>query len=277
VLSPKVVLTEKACEEYEKLSVMTVPKVHVGNSWFSTLGFAEVLDMMHRDIERKELKRYAAITNIHVMVLVDRDPELARIINEADVCFCDSISIIKLGKRQGVVIPRCYGPDYVINSCEYGVPYGWRHFLLGGSKEVVERLAERLKQQFPEVMIAGTFSPPFREMTKCESEDMIRAINESRPDIVWVGLGAGKQDKWIDKYKDRIEATWFSGVGAAFDFISGNTKRAPVFWRKLGLEWLYRFVFEPRRLFFRNLEGLVLLLKFYLRSTTKKSIKSDDR
>jgi N-acetylglucosaminyldiphosphoundecaprenol N-acetyl-beta-D-mannosaminyltransferase len=211
------------------------------------------------------------------MVLIDRDPDLARLISNADVCFCDSVSIVKLGQREGKIIPRCYGPDYVTKCCEYGVPYGWRHFFLGGSDGVAETLAKRLQEQFPGVQIAGTFCPPFREMTKDEIEGMIETINQSKPDIVWVGLGAGKQDKWIARYKDRIEATWFSGVGAAFDFISGNTKRAPALWRKLGMEWLYRFVFEPRRLFIRNLEGVALLLKFYYKSVTSKSTNYNSR
>jgi N-acetylglucosaminyldiphosphoundecaprenol N-acetyl-beta-D-mannosaminyltransferase len=232
---------------------------------------------MRWEIERKQGKSYVAITNIHVMVLVDRDPELARIISIADVSFCDSVSIVKLGKWEGKTIPRCHGPDYMLKACEYGQQYGWRHFLLGGAEGIAERLADRLKEKFPGVQIAGTLCPPFRAMTEDEIDGMIQTINRSQPDIVWVALGAGKQDKWIHTYKDRIEATWFSGVGAAFDFISGNTRRAPLFWQKLGLEWLYRFVFEPRRLFVRNLGAAVLLFKFYLRSITGRSVKPHNR
>jgi N-acetylglucosaminyldiphosphoundecaprenol N-acetyl-beta-D-mannosaminyltransferase len=231
---------------------------------------------MREAIERKQRKSYTAITNIHVMVLIDRDPELARIINNADVCFCDSVSIVKLGKREGKIIPRCYGPDYVVKCCDYGIQHAWRHFFLGGSEGVVEKLTVRLKQQCPRLQIAGTFSPPFREMTDSEIDIMIKTINQTNPDIVWVGLGAGKQDKWIDTYRDRIDATWFSGVGAAFDFISGNTKRAPIVWQKLGLEWLYRFVFEPKRLLIRNIEGLALLLKFYYGSLMGRLARSKD-
>jgi N-acetylglucosaminyldiphosphoundecaprenol N-acetyl-beta-D-mannosaminyltransferase len=256
---------------------MSPTKVHVGNSAFTASGVDKVLALMREQIQRRERKSYTAITNIHVMVLVDRDPELAGIINSADVCFCDSVSVVKLGKREGKVIPRCYGPDYVIRCCDYGRQYGWRHFFLGGAEGVAERLADRLAQQFPGVQIAGTYCPPFRKMTEEEIEGMIRTINQSKPDIVWVGLGAGKQDRWIHTYKDKIDATWFSGVGAAFDFISGSTKRAPIFWQRLGLEWLYRFVFEPRRLFIRNLEGAALLAKFYWQSVTGESMRHDNR
>ena len=110
-------------------------------------------------------------------------------------------------------------------------------------------------------------------MSETEVEEMISAINETKPDIVWIGLGAGKQDKWINNYRDRVSATWFSGVGAAFDFISGNKKRAPESLQKIGLEWFYRFAFEPKRLFIRNFEGIFLCLKFYCRSIKGKIIK----
>jgi N-acetylglucosaminyldiphosphoundecaprenol N-acetyl-beta-D-mannosaminyltransferase len=200
---------------------------------------------MREEVRRRQRKSYAAIINIHVMALVEKDPELAAIISDSDVSFCDSISIVKLGRREGKIIPRFYGPDYMVRCCDYGRGYGWRHFFLGGAEGVAEKLAQRLEAQFPGVQVAGTFCPPFRDMTGEEVEKMIATINRSKPDIVWVGLGAGKQDKWIQTYKDRIDATWFSGVGAAFDFLSGNTKRAPIFWRRLGLEWLYRFKVLP--------------------------------
>ncbi|MCF8070444.1 MAG: WecB/TagA/CpsF family glycosyltransferase [Desulfobacterales bacterium] len=240
----------------------TENKVFIGNSYFSTFGFDKTLEWMNCEIDKKQQKFYTSITNIHVMVLVDRDPELARVINNADVSFCDSVSIVKLGKREGKVIPRCYGPDYVLRCCEYGVKQGWRHYFVGGGEGVAEKLAGNLIDKYPGINIAGTFAPPFRDMTDEEIDVMLDDINKAKPDIVWVGLGAGKQDKWIDTYKSRIDATWFSGVGAAFDFISGNTKRAPAFWQKLGLEWFYRFIFEPKRLLVRDIEGLILLLKF---------------
>jgi N-acetylglucosaminyldiphosphoundecaprenol N-acetyl-beta-D-mannosaminyltransferase len=247
------------------MQIINEDKVLIGNSKFSTFGFAETLELMHFEIEKKQRKYYTAITNIHVMVLVERDPELARIINNADICFCDSVSIVNLGRRAGNIIPRCYGPDYLLLCCEHGVKLGWRHYFVGGAEEKSRQLVDKLVAKYPGINIAGIFSPPFRDMTENEINDMLDIINKTEPDIIWVGLGAGKQDKWIDKYKDRINATWFCGVGAAFDFVSGNTKRAPAYWRKLGLEWFYRFLFEPRRLLVRNIMGLILLLKFHLK------------
>jgi len=242
---------------------MTNQKVFIGNANFSTFGIDETLEWMRSAIEIKRNKFYAAITNIHVMVLIDRDPQLARIVDNAEVCFCDSVSIVKLGLRNRRQVPLCYGPDYFLRCCEYGVALSWRHYFVGGGEGVANQLVNNLRDRYPGIDIAGTFVPPFRDMTNKEDEDMIYEINVAKPDIVWVGLGAGKQDKWIDTHKSKINATWFSGIGAAFDFISGNTKRAPVFWQKLGLGWLYRFAFEPKRLLIRNIEGLNLLLKFH--------------
>ena len=256
-----------ACQMLEK-------KTWIGNSKFSTFGFDSVLQIMKDEIEKKQRKYYTAIVNLHVMVLIARDPELAHVIDNADVSFCDSASIVKLGKLENKTIQLCYGPNYVLKCCEYGLKYGWRHYFLGGQEGVADTIAARLKEQFSGIQIAGVYCPPFRKMTEAEIDEMISTINQTKPDVVWIGLGAGKQDKWIANYKDRINATWFSGVGAAFDFISGNKKRAPVSFQKIGMEWFYRFALEPKRLFIRNTEGILLCLKFYYRSIKGKIIKS---
>jgi N-acetylglucosaminyldiphosphoundecaprenol N-acetyl-beta-D-mannosaminyltransferase len=125
---------------------------------------------------------------------------------------------------------------------------------------VAEMLATRLKARFPELEIAGTFCPPFRVMTLEEEEEMIREINESNADVIWVGLGLLKQERWIETYRDRLNVPWLVGVGAAFDYHAGTARWAPAWIRGIGFEWLYRLYFEPRMLI-RNIYSFIFLLE----------------
>jgi N-acetylglucosaminyldiphosphoundecaprenol N-acetyl-beta-D-mannosaminyltransferase len=137
--------------------------------------------------------------------------------------------------------------------CDRATQTGDRHYFYGGSPRVVETLASRLQQRFPGLIVAGYRSPPFRPLTAEEDADDIRAINETRPDYVWVGLGMPKQDKWIVQHVGKIEAAALLGVGAAFDFAAGTKPRAPLWMQRSGLEWLFRLSTEPRRMAHRYL------------------------
>jgi len=140
---------------------------------------------------------------------------------------------------------------------EYGVERKWRHFFYGGKEGIPELLSEKLKKKFHDLITAGTFSPPFRPLTHEEDKEIIAEINKANPDILWVGLGLIKQERWIAEHLGKISVSWMIGVGAAFDFYAGTIKRAPRFFRRIGLEWLYRLAFEPRMLK-RNLYSLSL-------------------
>ena len=133
--------------------------------------------------------------------------------------------------------------------CAKGVPQrGHRHFFYGGSPRVVETLVSRLKQRFPGLVVAGYRSPPFRALTQEEDAADVQAINETRPDFVWVGLGMPKQEKWMAQHVGKIQAAALLGVGAAFDFVSETKPRAPLWMQRSGLEWSFRLMTEPRRL-----------------------------
>ena len=121
---------------------------------------------------------------------------------------------------------------------------------------------EKLTEKYPGLIAAGSYSPPFRELTPEEDQIVIDLINEAKPDILWVGLGLLKQERWVEEHLGKIQVPWMVGVGAAFDFHAGTIKRAPKFFRNIGLEWLYRLAFEPR-MFIRNLYSLTLFLKVF--------------
>ena len=234
-------------------------RVDVKHVPVTCINMEQVLGYMRGVIANKNVKHYTNITNTESMYWAIRDEVHMEIIRNATFSLCDGIGVVIAGKFYGYNIPRLHGPDYMLECCKYGVQYGWRHFFLGAREGIGSSLAKRMEEKLPGFIVAGTYCPPFRELTDEEEDKMINLINESSADIVWVGLGLLKQERWIKKYKDRIDAIWFCGVGAAFDFHTDNVKRAPLIYQKIGLEWLYRLVFEPR-MFIRNVRSFCFLL-----------------
>jgi len=201
---------------------------------------------------------YISITNTESMYHALRISSHFQYINNADFSCCDGVGVVLAGKMLGVKIPRLHGPDLLLKCCEYGVDKKWRHFFYGGKQGVAELLSKKLTEKFPGLITAGTYSPPFRQLNPDEDEAIIDLINNTTPDILWVGLGLLKQEKWIAEHLGRIKVPWMVGVGAAFDFHSGTIKRAPLFFRRIGLEWFYRTLFEPR-LIRRQVRGFKFL------------------
>lgn len=128
--------------------------------------------------------------------------------------------------------------------------HGWRHYFYGSTQEVQEKMIARLQKEYPGLVIAGTDAPPFRELTLEEDALAVARINQAQPDFVWVGLGAPKQERWMAAHQGRVHGLMI-GVGAGFDFFSGNVRRAPLWMQKHSLEWLYRLMQDPKRLFQR--------------------------
>jgi len=150
---------------------------------------------------------------------------------------------------------RVYGPDLMLAVCERSAREGWSHFFFGGASGVAEMLAAEMRRRFPALTVAGVLCPPFRALTSEEEEAMLAHLNGSGAQIVWVGLGSPKQDLWMAEHRARLEAPVLIGVGAAFDFFAGSQKQAPRWMQRSGLEWLFRLMTEPRRLWRRYLIG----------------------
>jgi len=206
----------------------------------------EILKHMHRAIAAREGGGCISITNTESMYHGLRIAEHGAYIKRAAFSLCDGVGVIVAGLAWGYRVHRFNGPVLQLECARYGVPRGWRHFFYGGKEGVAEEMARRLKAQFPGLIVCGTHQPPFHEMSDKEKADVARKINDSRPDIVWVGLGLLKQEKWIADYQDKINARWMIGVGAAFDYHAGTVPWAPPVLRSLGLEWLFRLILQPR-------------------------------
>jgi N-acetylglucosaminyldiphosphoundecaprenol N-acetyl-beta-D-mannosaminyltransferase len=147
---------------------------------------------------------------------------------------------------------RVYGPELMDRACERATHSGQRHYLYGGRDEAtLARLTDNLRSRHPGLTIAGGYSPPFRDLSEVELDELAVRINATRPDVVWAGIGVPKQEKWMAAMRERLTAPVLIGVGAAFDFHAGLVPQAPGWMQRSGLEWLFRLKQEPRRLWRR--------------------------
>ncbi len=204
-------------------------------------------------IERRA-PHYVCVSNVHSVMESWDDPSLRRIHNEAGLVTPDGMPLVWISRRRGFDhVRRVYGPDLMLALCAHSVPRGYRHFFYGSAEGVPERLAERLRARFPGLHVAGAYAPPFRPLTPEEDARVVAQINRARPDVVWVGLGMPRQERWMHAHVGRLEAPVLIGVGAAFDFHAGLKRQAPRWMQRAGLEWLFRLLTEPRRLWRRYL------------------------
>ncbi|WP_079536747.1 WecB/TagA/CpsF family glycosyltransferase [Bradyrhizobium lablabi] len=197
-------------------------------------------------------REYVCVTDVHAVMECRRDPLLRKIYNEAGMVTPDGVPVVYflrlIGKKR---TQRVYGPDLMREMTAVSGRRGYRQFYYGGDVGVAEKLKEALVGFVPGLQVAGTFCPPFRKMTPAEDRAAVDAINAARPHIVWVGLGAPKQERWMAEHLGRIDAPVMIGVGAAFDFLSGTKRQAPQWMQRHALEWLFRLCSEPRRLWRR--------------------------
>jgi len=192
---------------------------------------------------------YACLAGVHGVITAQHRPDLMLAFERAWTNFPDGAPVAwmmrRLGARPAV---RVAGPDLMPSVIDAGQSVGLRHFLFGSTPEVLGDLERRLKEQYPKARIVGTLSPPFRPLSDDEERSMVRQIRASHAQIVWVGLGLPKQDEWMCRNAEQLGPCLAMGVGAAFDFLSGAKRRAPVWMRRRGLEWLHRMCSEPGRL-----------------------------
>ena len=219
----------------------------------------------------KGRKSQVCVSNAYSLVLMQDDKEFRDITNSASLAVTDGKPLVWISKLYGEAIPeRVAGSDLVYGLGKKSSEKRYKLFFLGSNPSTLGKMVENLKKMFPFVQIAGVHSPPFKkQFSEREDEKMIALINKVRPDVLFVGLGAPKQERWIWEHKDKLQVPVSIGVGAAFDFVAGTVKRAPKWMQQCGLEWLFRLCQEPGRLWRRYLIGnaifLWLILKEYIK------------
>lgn len=202
---------------------------------------------------RSRESRVVCICNVHSVTTARDDETLRKAIASADMATPDGAPVAWLLRRLGAAKQaRINGPDLLLRCCEAAQDRGESMYFYGASDQTLGLLVANLRHLFPRLTIAGTYSPPYHELTREEDEEIVSMINGSGAQIVWVGLGCPKQEKWMLAHRGRVNAVMI-GVGAAFDYHAGTIRRAPPWMRNAGLEWLYRLASEPRRLWRRYL------------------------
>ncbi|MGH7701374.1 MAG: WecB/TagA/CpsF family glycosyltransferase, partial [Gemmatimonadales bacterium] len=206
------------------------------------------------EVTERPAARYVCATSVHGVVEAWRHREFHRILGNAALVCADGMPLVWVGRmkgRRGMV--RASGPDLMLETCGRSAGTGVRHFFYGGAAGVAERLALTLARRFPALLVAGWHAPPFRELGHDELDAVAREINAAAPDIVWVGLGTPRQERWAAAMAGRLRAKVIVTVGAAFDYHTGRLRRAPAVLQRAGLEWAYRLAQQPRHVWRRYL------------------------
>jgi N-acetylglucosaminyldiphosphoundecaprenol N-acetyl-beta-D-mannosaminyltransferase len=211
--------------------------------------YDDTMEWMDAAIAHGE-KGYICVAATHTVMVCDEDPEFREAVLNSSLTVPDGQPLVwAMNALGGNLTDRVYGPDLMARYCERSASNGTRMYLYGGRNQgALVQLALNLRQSYPGLKIVGGYSPPFRDLSAEEEDAIIDEINGTQADIVWVGVGAPKQEKWMAAMRSRLDAPVLVGVGAAFDFHAGLVPQAPEWMQSAGLEWLYRMAQEPRRL-----------------------------
>ena len=195
--------------------------------------------------------KYICITNVHTTVMSYEDDNYKNIQNNAALILPDGNPLSSLSRRMGFKeAERVTGPDLMGEIFKLSEEKGYKHYFYGSTEEILKQLNIKLLEKYPKINIVGMYSPPFKSNVELENEEKLNEINKLNPDFLWVGLGAPKQEKWMNLHENKINGLMI-GVGAGFDYFADKIKRAPKWMQRCSLEWLYRLMQEPRRLFKR--------------------------
>lgn len=203
---------------------------------------------------RSRRRTYVCVCSVHGIMECRRSAELTRIFLAAGMVAPDGMPLVWVARSRGFrTVGRVYGPDLMLNLMRAGISSGLRHFLFGAGPGVAETAARTLGERFPGLRVVGTESPLFGAAEDLADDETARTINGTGADVVWVGISTPKQERWMAAMRDRLEAPLLIGVGAAFDFHAGRVRQAPAWMQRSGLEWSFRLLMEPRRLWRRYL------------------------
>lgn len=196
---------------------------------------------------------YICFSNVHTTVTASENPDYLKVQNGGIMAVPDGGPLATVGRKRGFPdTQRTMGPIFMGEILKISVENGFSHYFYGSTDETLRKLKENLEKDYPGINIKGMFSPPFRALTGQEDSDYIKMINEADADFVWIGLGAPKQEFWMAQHQGKVKGLML-GVGAAFDYFAGNINLAPRWMQKNNLEWVYRLVQDPKRLFKRYL------------------------
>jgi N-acetylglucosaminyldiphosphoundecaprenol N-acetyl-beta-D-mannosaminyltransferase len=216
--------------------------------------YASALDVMDRLVETRQ-RGYVCAAPVHAVMVAQDDPEMLAALQGSTLVVPDGMPLVWAANLLGERLEdRVYGPELMLRYSDRCAERGHRVWLYGGRDQgSLVQLALSMRCRHPGIKIVGGYSPPFRPLTSDEEDALVAQINEAKPDVLWVGIGVPKQEKWMAHMRERLDVPVMCGVGAAFDFHAGRVPQAPRWMQERGLEWIYRIAQEPRRLLPRYL------------------------
>jgi N-acetylglucosaminyldiphosphoundecaprenol N-acetyl-beta-D-mannosaminyltransferase len=216
--------------------------------------YASAIKVMDTLVETRE-RGYVCAAPVHALMVAQDDPEMLAALRGSTLVVPDGMPLVWAANLLGERLEdRVYGPELMLRYSDRCAERGHRVWLYGGRDQgSLVQLALSLRRRHPGIKIVGGYSPPFRALTADEEDALVEQINEANPDVLWIGIGVPKQEKWMAHMRDRLDVPVMCGVGAAFDFHAGRVPQAPRWMQERGLEWIYRIVQEPRRLLPRYL------------------------
>lgn len=237
----------KYVRKVDKTQIPTCNIMGVNIAAINMKWLLEYLDKNLKDLSGD----YICVSNVHTTVTSFEDPDYCAVQNGGIMVIPDGGPLSTVGRKRGYTnMQRTTGPSLMGETFKLTAEKGYRHFFYGSSQETLDKLQKMLSDDYPGIQIAGMYSPPFRPLTAEEDADVIKMINDAKADFVWIGLGAPKQENWMAVHQGKIDGLMI-GVGAGFDYFAGNIERAPQWMQKWNLEWVYRLIQEPKRLFYR--------------------------
>lgn len=250
--------------------LVTIPRANILGVGISAINMQQALDTIQTWISHRE-PHYICVTPAHSIMDCYRNPELRPIFNRSGLTTPDGMSIVWILRLLGYKnVGRVYGPDFMRALCQTSLDHSYTHYFYGGAPGIVEELENKLKSEYPGLQVVGHFTPPYGAVSEEEDQKIVEHIHSAKPDILWVGISSPRQEIWMAEHIEILNVPVLIGVGAAFDFLSGRKKQAPRWIQRSGLEWLYRLVSEPKRLWRRYAQYPHFLLLLLAQATGLK-------
>jgi N-acetylglucosaminyldiphosphoundecaprenol N-acetyl-beta-D-mannosaminyltransferase len=240
----------------------------LGNKIDCFNSYSDLYNHISHEVKARSAKGYITVNNVHTMMEGYNDDSYQTIINNSYLSIPDGKPLEIVGKLKGNRnISRLFGPSVMEYFIDWGRKDEHTHFFFGSSEVNLEKLKRAIEFKYPGTIITGMVSPPYKPLEEWDNEGFINLINLAKPDFIWVGLGAPKQERWMYKNYEKINQGVLFGIGAGFDYVSGNTKHAPNWMKNASLEWLYRLIQEPKRLwkrYFKTIPPFIFLASLEL-------------
>lgn len=237
-----------------------LPRVEILGTPLTVQGFGSAIERL-ATAARDGTRLRMHFCTVHTLIEARSNAQLREAFRSADILSMDGKPLVWVARRRGATsAERVCGPDVMPALVERGQEAGLRHYFLGGARGIPEALAAKLTARFPDIVVAGTNSPPFGTLSPDQEASIVASVEAASPDILWIGIGSPRQEIWAAELQKRLRVPVILPVGAAFDFLTGRVRRAPRWMRRLGLEWLFRLAMDPRRLGWRYLKTNLLFI-----------------